>query len=52
VYVFNKTDAIPDFNKEVLAEKYKDYSPIFISVKNEDGIADVKECIKNSLLEK
>lgn len=49
VYVFNKTDLVPNINKEALTEKYKDFSPIFISVKKEERVAGIKECIKNRL---
>lgn len=50
VYVFNKIDVVPDINKDALWEKYKDYSPIFISAKKEEGVLELKECIKNRLL--
>lgn len=50
IYVFNKIDVVPEINKKDLAEKYKKFSPIFISVKKEEGIAEIKEYIKNSFL--
>lgn len=50
IYVFNKTDIVPSFNKRELSEKYKHFSPIFISVKKEEGIAEIKECIKKMFL--
>ena len=50
VYIFNKIDAAPDVDKQLLLEKYAHFSPLFISVKKERGIAEVKECIKDSLV--
>jgi len=50
VYVFNKIDAAPDLNRESFLEKYAPFSPLFISVKKELGIAEVKECIKDKLV--
>jgi GTP-binding protein HflX len=50
VYIFNKTDVVPDLNKADLLEKYRNFSPLFISVKKEEGITDVKECLAKNLL--
>jgi len=49
IYVFNKIDIAKDINKEALVEKYKNFSPIFISVKKKEGILAVKNCIKSKL---
>lgn len=49
IYVFNKVDAIPNLNKEELEEKYALFSPLFISVKKEEGISQVKEVISKRL---
>lgn len=48
MYVFNKIDAIDESHKE-LAEKYREYSPLFISVKKNLGIEEVKEAIAKRL---
>ena len=50
IYVFNKTDAVPDLNKEEIAEKYGLFSPIFISVKKDEGIGKIKECISRQVI--
>lgn len=49
IYVFNKVDAAPHINKEELKEKYHLFSPIFISVKKEYGIEEVKKIISERL---
>lgn len=49
VYVFNKIDAADHLDKIAFQEKYSAFSPLFISVKQEQGINDVKACIKNNL---
>lgn len=49
VYLFNKTDAAPDLNKKAILEKYGEFSPIFISVKKDEGINEVRACITNRL---
>lgn len=45
IYIFNKTDVASNLNKDELAEKYQLFSPIFISVKKEEGITEVKRLI-------
>ncbi len=50
VYVFNKSDIVSQDVKSQLEEKSKDLSPIFISVKNEEGIEEIKTSIRNNLL--
>lgn len=49
VYVFNKIDAALDLDKNKVVEKYGNNSPIFISVKNQKGLEQAKEVIKNKL---
>jgi GTPase len=49
VYVFNKTDAVPDLDKEAFLQKYDSFSPLFISVKNVTGIDEVKSTITKNL---
>lgn len=48
IYVFNKIDAV-DLSKKALAEKYREFSPIFISAKKDFGIEEVKEAIAERL---
>jgi GTP-binding protein HflX len=50
IYVFNKIDKVSPEVKEKIVKKYADFSPIFISVKTGDGIAGVKEKIKENLM--
>lgn len=50
IYVFNKIDAVPSLNKEEIAEKYGLFSPIFISVKKDEGIEKIKECISHQVI--
>jgi GTPase len=49
VYIFNKVDAVPSLDREALLEKYASFSPLFISVKKEIGIQEVKACITKNL---
>jgi GTP-binding protein HflX len=49
VYLFNKSDAAPHVNKEEILEKYSLFSPLFISVKKEEGIKEVKEVVRKRL---
>jgi GTP-binding protein HflX len=48
-YVFNKVDMVPNLDKKTLQEEYEYFSPIFISVKKEEGVSAVKEAIQNKL---
>ncbi len=50
VYVFNKIDVLSDETRLELEKNYKHLSPIFISVKNEVGIEEIKTRIKNNLV--
>lgn len=45
VYVFNKIDAVPKLNKEKFLEVYAEYSPLFISVKNNKGLEEIQKTI-------
>lgn len=45
IYVFNKIDAAGAVKKEELIEKYKKYSPLFVSAKNRIGPSEVEEQI-------
>ena len=49
VFIFNKIDAVPQMDKTIFLEKYKEFSPLFISVKDEKGIIEVKECLVKKL---
>lgn len=48
MYVFNKIDAVDQSTYE-LAEKYVEFSPLFISVREEKGIEELKEVIGKRL---
>lgn len=49
IYVFNKIDLIPSEDKQYLMDKYIGVSPVFISAKNGEGIANVIEAITNRI---
>lgn len=49
IYVFNKIDAAPQIDKAALLEKHKRYRPIFISVKEQQGIDEVFQGITDVL---
>lgn len=49
IFVFNKTDAVSNLDKKTFVEKYASYSPLFISVKNGQGIGEVKTLITNNM---
>jgi GTPase len=50
VYVFNKIDAAPHIDKEALLEKHKRYRPVFISVKEQQGIDEVFQKVADVIL--
>ncbi|HUQ85888.1 MAG TPA: GTPase HflX [Candidatus Limnocylindrales bacterium] len=50
IYIFNKIDLKENINKQELYENYQDFSPIFISVENEEGIEEIKTRIYKSLI--
>ena len=45
IYVFNKIDIVQSIKKEELIEKYKKYSPLFVSAKTGIGAPDIEEQI-------
>lgn len=45
VYVFNKLDRVPEFDKKQAVESYSKFSPIFISVKTGDKIGEIPNLI-------
>jgi len=51
IYVFNKID-VTSGKKEDFVERYSSFSPLFISVKNGEGIETVKEAITERLVAK
>lgn len=51
IYVFNKIDLLPpDFNLEHLNNRFVEFTPIFVSATQEEGIEELKEQIKKSLV--
>ncbi len=52
LYLFNKMDALSEEEKEELANEFADKSPLFLSVKNEEGIPEVLEAIREKLSKK
>lgn len=51
IYIFNKIDA-GDFDKEALKERYGHRSPLFISVKENLGVEEIKKIIASRLSER
>lgn len=49
IFIFNKIDKVPEINKEMIKEKYTQFSPMFISVRKEEGIEAIKDCIAHTL---
>lgn len=49
VYIFNKTDRVPDLDTKELLEQYRMYSPLFVSVKSGEGIPAILETITHNL---
>ena len=50
VYLFNKMDAAK-INREEIKKQYIDFSPQFISVKNDEGIDELKKTIEKEVEE-
>lgn len=50
LFVFNKIDAAVNLDREALREQYASFSPFFISVKDDRGIAEVKNAIQARIL--
>ena len=48
MYVFNKVEKIETDHKQI-AEKYKEFNPVFISAKNDEGIENLLTTLSNSL---
>lgn len=45
IYVFNKIDAVEHIYKKDFLERYGKYTPVFISVRTEEGIPSITETI-------
>lgn len=52
VFVFNKMDAATDIDKQRIIEQYSNYSPLFISVKNREGLEKVLESVTQKFSQK
>ena len=51
IYVFNKTDDWDEINHDYILNKYQNFYPMFISVKQVEGIDDLKEKIESVLID-
>lgn len=49
IYVFNKIDLAENIDKKRFLDVYKEYSPIFISTKTNNGVLEIKDIIANRL---
>jgi GTP-binding protein HflX len=49
IYIFNKTDQMDGINKNLIEEKYLDFYPQFISVKEDVGTEKILEVIEECL---
>lgn len=50
IFVFNKIDKADVIDREDIVEKYKIYSPVFISVKEKRGINDLLAMVENKII--
>lgn len=50
IYIFNKSDLITEERQEVLRQKYREFSPMFVSVKSGKGVVELKEALGTRLL--
>lgn len=50
IFVFNKIDKIHATDKDALIAKYKNYSPVFISVKEHEGIDSLLEKVEGLII--
>ena len=51
LYVFNKCDAKKRIARATLSKKYKEFTPVFVSAKTGEGMAELKEMIRTRLFE-
>ncbi len=49
IYIFNKIDLAKNIEKERILEKYRQYSPLFVSVKTGLGVSEIQQSITNHL---
>lgn len=49
IYVFNKTDQVPDLNRPELEEQFKVFQPRFVSAASKEGVPDLKTAIHEAL---
>lgn len=49
LYVFNKTDLSPNLDTKKILTKYGEHSPLFVSIKKDEGITEVIQSISNRL---
>lgn len=50
IFVFNKIDKAQMIDKITLVEKYNEYYPIFVSIKEDEGIEELEKVIESVLL--
>jgi GTPase len=50
IYIFNKSDLAIDINKKAIEEKYASHYVLFISVKNGEGIEEIKKLVSEKLI--
>lgn len=49
IYVFNKSDLVPEISESDLLQRYEAFSPLLVSVKTGKGIADLQKLIGRRL---
>lgn len=49
IYVFNKTDLLPSFDRELLEKQFEVFHPCFVSATSKDGITTLKESIRDAI---
>ncbi len=52
IFVFNKYDLPSPFSQEEIQKQYKEFSPVFVSAEKKAGLDELKEMIKQRLLDK
>ena len=45
VYVFNKIDVVDEMTRSIIAEKYAEYQPLFVSAVSGEGLEELKKYI-------
>lgn len=49
IYVFNKTDLLPSFDRGLLEKQFEVFHPCFVSATSKDGITTLKESIRDAI---